>query len=323
MMNFAKKLALGSVAMWVLGAAALAEGFPSRPVNIIVPYPPGGAVDPVARLYAQKLTEAWKVPVIIRNVPGAGGTIGINQAAKAEPDGYTVVLLSASVASFPHLYEKLPFDPLKDLTYLSLAAGLPLALAAHPRLPASTVAELVAYAKKNPGKLTYSTAGNGTLIHLGAELFKTTAGVDILHVPFKGSAPSVTSTVGGDTDLIYDTAYTLRPQVNSGKLKFIASGGERRAEAIPDVPTFAETYPGYNVVSWLGFVGPAKLPAEVAQKWAREIARINRLPEHVEQLRSGGLEPMFSTPGVMVNLVQTEMIKWGKVVKDARIPKME
>lgn len=322
-MSIAMKLLVGAVAMWVASSPVLAQGFPSKPVNLIVPYPPGGAVDPVARLYAQKLTEAWKVPVIIRNTPGAGGTIGINQAAKSEPDGYTVVLLSGSVSSFPSLYEKLPFDPAKDLTYLSLAAGLPLALAANPRVPVNTLAELVAYAKKNPGKLTYSTAGNGTMIHLGAELFKSMAGVDILHVPFKGSAASVLSAVAGETDLIYDTAYILRPQVNAGKLKFIASGGEKRAEAIPNVPTFAESYPGYNVVSWLGFVGPAKLPPEVTQKWAQEIARINKLPDHVAQLQAAGLEPLFSTPAEMAGLVQSDTVKWAKVIRDAKIPKME
>ena len=317
------KLTVLAVTAALVAASAIAQNFPSRPVTIVVPYPPGGAVDPVARLYAQKLSDAWKVPVVIKNTPGAGGTIGINQAVKSEPDGYTVALLTGSVSTFPHLYEKLPFDPIKDVTYLSMAAGLPLALAANPKLPINTVPELLDYARKNPGKLSYSTAGTGTMIHLGAELLKSMAGIDLLHVPFKGSAASVTSAIAGDTDLIYDTVFTLRPQVNAGKLKFIATGGAKRAESAPNVPAFSETFPGYDVVSWLGFVGPAKLPPEVVQRWAHEIDRINRLPDHVAQLKAGGLEPMFSTPSDMTKLVQSDMVKWGKVIKDAKIPKAE
>lgn len=316
------KLAAFSITLLVTSAACVAQSFPSKPITLIVPYPPGGAVDPVARMYGQKLTEAWDVPVIVRNVPGAGGTIGISQAAKAQPDGYTVALAAGALSSYASLYEQLPFDPSKDFTFINLAVGLSLALAANPSLPVDSVSELVAYAKEHPGKLSYATTGHGTLPHLGTELFKSMADIEILHVPYKGSGASTLAAVAGDVDLIYDTAFLLSPQVEAGRLKFIASSGRTRAESIPDVPTFSETYPDYSVESWLGFIGPAGIPSEVTRKWAEEIVRINEMPDFRAQLQSQGLAPISSTPDEFSERVQAEILQWEKVIHDAQISKL-
>jgi len=260
---------------------------------------------------------------VVLNRPGAGGTIGVNAAAKSEPDGHTVVIISASISSFPLLYKSLPFDISEDLTYLGLGASLPLGLSVNPELPMKTVADVVAHAKANPGKLTYASAGNGTLVNLGAELFKSMADIDILHVPYKGSAAAVLATVGGETDLIFDTVFIQSPQVNAGKLRLLATGSEARTQSFPDVPTFAETYPGYNVVSWLGFAGPADLPPDVVEKWSREIARITALPEIIQRFRASGQQPLTVTPKELHDIVQNDMAQWKKVILDANIPQIE
>src|SRR5690606_36282965 len=189
------------LALCLFSAAVCAAPFPSKPINLIVPYPPGGAVDPIARLYAEKISQNWGVPVFVLNRPGAGTTIGLNQAAKAEPDGYTVVLATASITSNAPLYRSLPYDTLKDFTYLSMAGMIPLAITANPRTPVNSLDELVDRLKRQPGSLTYSSSGNGTIIHLGGELFKSLAGVDMVHVPYKGSGPSVMAGVAGEVDL--------------------------------------------------------------------------------------------------------------------------
>lgn len=314
---------LGAVALGFASAVAAGQGFPARPVTIVVPYPPGGAVDPFARLFGNKLGEAWKVPVVIQNRPGAGGSIGIHSVARSEPDGYTVVVVSSSMSSFPALYEALPFDIAKDFTYLGIGASVPLGMSANPSRPFNSVPELVAYAKAHPGQLTYSSAGNGTMTSLGAELFKSMAGIDIRHIPYKGSGAAVMAAVGGETDLVYDSVFMQGPQVAAGRLKMLTTGGERRTESAPAAPTFAETYPGYKVISWLGFAGPANMPAEVAARWAREITRIARLPDVDGQMRTGGLEPLTATPDEMRAMVQSDRVKWTQVIEKARIPKVQ
>lgn len=317
-----QKIIAFTIAFLVTSTAFAAQAYPSRPITLIVPYPTGGAVDPVARMYGQKLSEAWGVPVIIKNIPGAGGTIGINQAAKAKPDGYTVVLSAGSLTSYPWLYENLPFDPSKDFTYIGLAVGLTVVLAANPRLPVNSLFELVEYAKKNPGKLNYSTTGNGSLSHIGMELFKQMTTINILHIPYKGSGPATLAAVSGEVDLVFDTHFSLSPHVNAGKLKFVASTGKKRAETTPDIPTFSETYPGYLVESWFGFIGPANIPAEITKKWADEIVRINKLPEFRVQLQKTGLDPIISTPDEFSKNVRADMLKWKKVIEEAKIPKL-
>ncbi|GAB1577298.1 tripartite tricarboxylate transporter substrate binding protein [Bordetella petrii] len=311
------------LALCLFSAAACAAPFPSKPINLIVPYPPGGAVDPIARLYAEKISQNWGVPVIVLNRPGAGTTIGLNQAAKAEPDGYTVVLATASITSNAPLYRSLPYDTLKDFTYLSMAGMIPLAITANPRTPVNSLDELVDRLKRQPGSLTYSSSGNGTIIHLGGELFKSLAGVDMVHVPYKGSGPSVMAGVAGEVDLTFDSVFLINPQVQAGKLKYIAVASAKRLKSLPDVPAISEKYPGYFVTSWVGFMGPAGIPQDIADAWAKEIARVAALPDVSDRLASLGVESVSSTPREFAAFVESEIRKWEKVVRDARIPPVQ
>lgn len=311
------------LALCLFSAAVCAAPFPSKPINLIVPYPPGGAVDPIARLYAEKISQNWGVPVIVLNRPGAGTTIGLNQAAKAEPDGYTVVLATASITSNAPLYRSLPYDTLKDFTYLSMAGMIPLAITANPRTPVNSLDELVDRLKRQPGSLTYSSSGNGTIIHLGGELFKSLAGVDMVHVPYKGSGPSVMAGVAGEVDLTFDSVFLMNPQVQAGKLKYIAVASAKRLQSLPDVPAISEKYPGYFVTSWVGFMGPAGIPQDIADAWAKEIARVAALPDVSDRLASLGVESVSSTPREFAAFVESEIRKWEKVVRDARIPPVQ
>ncbi len=318
-----KKFAYAGIALSLASISAIAGTFPDKPVTIVVPYPPGGAIDPIARLYSAKLNEAWNVPVIVLNKPGAGTTIGLNAVAKAEPDGYTVGLGTGSVGTNPALYDELPYDTLNDFTYVSLAAMIPLALTANPKVPANTVQELVSYLKANPGKATYSSSGNGTILHLGGELFKSMADVNVLHVPYKGSSASVTAGMTGEVDLVLDSIFLQKPQVQAGKLKFIATSGEKRSALTPDIPTIAESYPGYSVVTWAGFMGPANMPADVTEKWAAQIARISVMPEVKDRLLAQGTEATANSPSQFKAFVKAEIEKWQKVAQEAGIPKIQ
>ncbi|OZI69469.1 MULTISPECIES: tripartite tricarboxylate transporter substrate binding protein [Bordetella] len=311
------------LALCLFSAALSAAPFPSKPINLIVPYPPGGAVDPIARLYAEKISQNWGVPVVVLNRPGAGTTIGLNQAAKAEPDGYTVVLATASITSNAPLYRSLPYDTLKDFTYLSMAGMIPLAITANPRTPVNSLDELVDRLKRQPGSLTYSSSGNGTIIHLGGELFKSLAGVDMVHVPYKGSGPSVMAGVAGEVDLTFDSVFLMGPQVQAGKLKYIAVASAKRLKSLPEVPAIGEKYPGYFVTSWVGFMGPAGIPRDIADAWAKEIARVAALPDVSERLASLGVESVSSTPREFSSFVESEIRKWEKVVHDAQIPPVQ
>jgi len=311
------------LALCLFSAAVCAAPFPSKPINLIVPYPPGGAVDPIARLYAEKISQNWGVPVVVLNRPGAGTTIGLNQAAKAEPDGDTVVLATASITSNAPLYRSLPYDTLKDFTYLSMAGMIPLAITANPRTPVNSLDELVDRLKRQPGSLTYSSSGNGTIIHLGGELFKSLAGVDMVHVPYKGSGPSVMAGVAGEVDLTFDSVFLMGPQVQAGKLKYIAVASAKRLKSLPEVPAIGEKYPGYFVTSWVGFMGPAGIPRDIADAWAKEIARVAALPDVSERLASLGVESVSSTPREFSSFVESEIRKWEKVVHDAQIPPVQ
>lgn len=321
-MSIKTYLCLG-VALSAVNLSAFATTFPDKPVTIVVPYPPGGATDPIARLYAAKLNEAWNVPVIVLNRPGAGTTIGLNSVAKADPDGYTVGFGTGSVGTNPAMYSQLPYDTLADFTYVSLAAVVPLALSANPKVPADTLPALIDYLKANPGKATYSSSGNGTILHLGGELFKSRAGVDVLHIPYKGSSASVMAGVSGEVDLVLDTIFLQKPQVEAGKLKFIATGGEKRSELTPDVPTIAESFPGYSLETWAGFMGPANMPTDITEKWAAEIARISEMPDVKDRLLAQGAEPKASSPAEFKALVTAEIGKWQKVVQEAQIQKLQ
>ena len=309
--------------MLAAAPAAVAQTFPNRAVTLVVPFPPGGATDPLARMFANKISEAWGVPVIVDNKPGAGTTTGMRYVATAAPDGYTVVVATTSAGTNPALFSKLPYDTMKDFTFLSLAGVLQSVLTVNPQVPVSNVSELVAYAKARPGKLNFSSAGNGTINHLAGELFKSMVGIDVVHVPYKGSGPAVTAVMTGEVTFIFDTVFTQLPQIKAGRLKAIASAGANRIDVLPGVAAVNETYPGFSASSWIGFMGPAHMPPEVVAKWANEIARVAQMPDVKELLASKGVQAIGGSPGEFSRFLDAEIVKWQKVVDDSQIEKVD
>jgi len=308
-------LLLGMSATW-----SQSSSYPTRPIRLIVPFPPGGAVDPIARSIAQKLEETWGQPVVIDNKAGAATIIGTEIVAKAAPDGYTVILVATSFTVNAAMYSKLPYNPVKDFTPISLVSRLPNMLVVNPQLPVSSVKELIDYLKARPGQVNFSSIGNGTTQHLAGELFKSMAGVNMVHVPYKGSGPSMMSVVSGETSVTFDSIFLLTPQVKAGKLRALAATGTQRSPIAPNLPTVSESgLPGFNVGGWVGFLAPAGIPREVLQKWYGEISRILQLPEIRERQISQGLEPVGSTPEQFAEFIKAEIAKWANVAKQAGI----
>jgi tripartite-type tricarboxylate transporter receptor subunit TctC len=309
---------------WLAGApAAMAQAYPNRPITLVVPFPPGGATDPIARIFSTKISEAWGVPVVIENKAGAGTTIGTNSVAKAKPDGYTMLFTATSLVTNPALYAKLPYDTLKDLTYVSQACTLPFVLTVNPSLNVKDTAELVALAKREPGKLNYASSGPGTMIHLAGEYFKSRTKIDVTHVPYKGSSASTTAVMTGEASFTIDTLFLQMPLIKAGKLKVIGTTSAARLDAMPDLPAVAETFPEFSVGGWMGFMGPANLPPQITAKWAEEVARIAKMPDVQERLRATGVVPVGGTPAQFTRIASDDVAKWQKVVEEARIPKVE
>ena len=300
--------------------AQQASSFPNKPLRIIVPYPPGGAVDPLARTLGQKLTEAWGQPVVIDNKPGAGTVIGTQLLAKSPPDGHTILFASSNHAVNPAMYEKLPYDSVKDFVPITLVALFPLMLTVNPDVPAKNVTELIALLKKQPGRFNFSTAGNGGATHLAGELFKSMAGVFAVHVPYRGSGPSVMSVMAGESQMTFDTVFLQMPQVREGKLRALAVTTSKRSQLAPEIPTMAEAgLPGYEAYTWVGALAPAGTPPDIVLKWQQEIARILQMPDIRSRQLAAGLEPVGNTPEQFTQFMRTEMDKWAKVVKRAGI----
>lgn len=299
-----------------LAAAAQAGSFPDKPIRIVVPFPPGGATDAAARLVAVKMGEHWGQPVVVDNRAGAGGNVGSDLVAKAAPDGYTLVMgVTGSHAINTSLYSRMPYDPVADFIAISQVAVVPNVLVVHPSVPAKNLAELVALAKKEPGKLNYASLGNGTAAHLGMEMLKSEAGVDIAHVPYKGSAPAVSDLLAGQVQMMVDGLPSALPHVKAGKLRAIALTSLRRAPSLPDLPTIAETYPGFYADAWSGLFAPKGTPQPVVDKLSAEVERILKLPEVREKLTALGAEPVGSTQAEFTAHVKREIEKWAKVVK--------
>jgi tripartite-type tricarboxylate transporter receptor subunit TctC len=301
----------------VAAPSACADAWPNKPLRLIVPFPPGGAADVVGRIYGEKLSLAFKQPVVIENKPGAGTAIAAEAAAKAAPDGYTLSLAPAGqLTVLPHLNKSLPYDPVKDFAPVSLLASVPYVIGARPALAADNVKELVALAKKDPGKLTYSSCGNGTLCHLTGELFKSQTGTDLLHIPYKGSAPAVTALLGGEVDLAFDTLTVLAPQAKAGKIKALAITSSERSPLLPNVPTASESgLPHFEASSWFGLVVPAATPKEIVRQINAELKKIAQLPDVREKLASQGLDTLNSTPEKFEEIIRDDYAKWGKVVR--------
>ncbi|WPH14830.1 tripartite tricarboxylate transporter substrate binding protein [Variovorax paradoxus] len=299
-----------------LAAAAQAGSFPDKPIRIVVPFPPGGATDAAARLVAVKMGEHWGQPVVVDNRAGAGGNVGSDLVAKAPPDGYTLVMgVTGSHAINTSLYSRMPYDPVADFVAISQVAVVPNVLVVHPSVPAKNLAELVALAKKEPGKLNYASLGNGTAAHLGMEMLKSEAGVDIAHVPYKGSAPAVSDLLAGQVQMMVDGLPSALPHVKAGKLRAIALTSLRRAPSLPELPTIAETYPGFYADAWSGLFAPKGTPQPVVDKLSAEVQRILKLPEVREKLTALGAEPVGSTQAEFTAHVKREIEKWAKVVK--------
>ena len=299
-------------------AAAQAGDFPNKPIRLVVPFPPGGATDAAARLVAVKMSEHWGQPVVVDNRAGAGGNVGSDLVAKSAPDGYTLVMgVTGSHAINTSLYSKMPYDPVTDFVAISQVAVVPNVLVVHPSVPAHNLAELVALAKKEPGKLNYASLGNGTAAHLGMEMLKAEAGVDITHVPYKGSAPAVADLLAGQVQMMVDGLPSALPHVKAGKLRAIALTSLHRAPALPDLPTIAETYPGFYADAWSGLFAPKGTPQPVVDKLSAEVQRILKLPDVREKLAGLGAEPVGSTQAEFSAHVKREIDKWAKVVKSS------
>lgn len=297
---------------------AFAEGFPSKPIRIVVPYPPGGFNDTLARTLGRKLTEAWSQPVIVDNRPGGGTTIGTNLVAKAPPDGHTLLVVSFAFAVNPGLYTELPYDSAKDFAPVVLAAATPNLLVVNPALPVKTVQELVGLAKSRAGGLNYASAGNGSSNHLCMELFRSMAGLNLVHVPYKGSVPAVTDLIGGQVDAMFDNVPNVIQHVKAGKLRALAVTSRERSMFLPDVPTVAESgYPSFDVSVWFGVVAPAGTPKPVLASLNAQINRVLAMPDVVRLFHEQGVEPRGGSASEFGAFLRSQAARWAKVVKDS------
>jgi tripartite-type tricarboxylate transporter receptor subunit TctC len=308
-----------AVAALLVGLDATAQSFPSKSVRMIVAFPAGGGTDAVARIVGQKLTDLWAQQVVVDNRAGAGGIVGAELAAKAQPDGYTIFLATTgNLAINPGLYDKLPYDTLKDFAPVTLVVALPFVLVAHPSVPAATAKELIALAKSRPGQLNYASGGSGTASPLGMELFKAMAGVNIVHVPYKGSTPALTDLLSGQVQLALGDGIVTLPHIKSGRLCALAVTGAKRALLLADVPTIAEAgVPGYDVVNWYGVVAPAGTPAAIISLLNAAIAKVLQMPDVKERLIAQGVEPVSNTPVEFAAYLKKEIAKWTKLVADS------
>ena len=310
------------LAMGVSGA--LSQSYPAKTVRIIVPFAPAGSTDITARIIAQKLTDAWRQQVIVDNRAGAGGNIGAELVAKAAPDGYTLLLATTGVMAINHrLYKTLPYDALRDFAPVTQIGGLPLILIVHPSLPVKSVKELIALAKAKPGQLSYASSGVGGATHMTAEVFRMLAGVDIVHIPYKGSGQAMVDLISGQVGLAFDQITSSLPHVESGKLRALAVTSARRFASVPNLPTMAEAgVAGYEAVSWNGIAAPAGTPKDIVARIQGEIARVLQLPDIKERFFKDGIEPVGSTPEQFAAHIRSERAKWEKVVERAGIKPM-
>ena len=305
------------VLLSVLGAAAGADAYPSKPVRIIVGFAPGGGTDIIARYMAQRLSESVGKPFIVENKPGAGGTLGIEAGVKSPPDGHTLIMISGSYAVNPSLY-RLGFDPVVDITPIIQVAQGPQLIVVHPAVPAGSIQELIALARRSPGAVSFASAGPGSITHVGAELFCSTAKVKMLHVPYKGTGPALNDTIGGQTQVFFSATSALLPHVRSGRLRALAVTTKTRIAALPDVPTVAESgLPDFEVVLWHGVIGPKGIPAQVVGRLNAEITRALQLPETAEHLAADGVVPAGGTPEAFLERIRKDIAVWRKVVADA------
>ncbi len=305
----------------VISSAAFSQTYPVRPIRMIVPFPAGGGSDTMGRVVGQKLSASLGQQIVVENRPGAGGSIGAEMAAKAAPDGYTLLLGSTSeIAQYPNVNPKIAYNPQRDFAPVSLVGNVPLVLVVHPSLPTQTVKELVALAKSRPGEINFSSAGNGSTTHLAVELLILTAGIRMSHVPYKGSAPAVTDLVAGNVQIGIPTMPAALPFVKAGRLKALAVSTARRSPAMPHVPSMQEAgVDRYDTALWTGVLAPSGTPNAILSRLQNEIARLIRLPDVEEALAKQGAEPASSTPEQFSAHIRSEFAKWAKVVKESGV----
>ncbi len=318
-MRFSRRTVMGLVLSTLVTSMAHAQAWPGKPIRLVVPFPAGGGTDIIGRELTQKITEASKWTFVVDNKPGSGGNIGIDNIAKSPADGYNLVLgQTSNLAINPSLYAKLPYDPVKDLTPISMVASAPLALVVSVNSPLRTLADLVAAAKARPDQINFATSGNGTVAHLATELFKKEAGIKLTHIPYKGAAQGLNDVIGGQVEVYVSSIPTLIGHIKNGKLRALAVTSLKRVDDLPQVPTIAESgYKGFEAVTWFGVLGPAKLPQDVTARLNAEINKALQTPELKKKLGDQGADVAGSTPEQFGKLVREDMVRWGAVVRES------
>lgn len=311
-------LITATLGLLLAGGVQAQQGYPTRPIRMIVPFPAGGQTDLVARIVAQRLGDAFKETVVVDNRPGGGGTIGADIALKASPDGYTLVMISVSYTTNAALY-KLPFDPLNDVTPISMLGDTGFVVTVNLASPAKSTKELIAHAKANPGKLNYASGGTGSSTHLATELFNQMAGVNTTHVPYKGTGQSLTDLIAGNIQISFFGVNQILPHIKANRVRGLAVTTEKRASALPDLPAVAETVSGYEAIQWFAVLAPKGLPRNLVARWNKEVNGVLRLPDVKERMTADGVDPAGDTPEHLRIVLQRDIAKWQKVVKSAGI----
>ncbi len=311
-------ISIALLSVTVIAGMAHAQSFPSRPIRLISPYPPGGGNDVLARLIAEKMSDGLGQRVIVDNRAGANTIVGTDIVAKSAPDGHTMVLVPNSFVTNPGFYPKLPYDTVRDFAPVALVALSPQMLVVHPSIPATTVKELLALAKAKPGFYSYGSSGNGSVGHLAMALFAVSAGVQLEHIAYKGTAPAVTELLGGQIPLMLSSMLSVLPHVRAGKLRMLAVSTARRSPAVPDVPTIAEAgVPGYEATLWYGLIAVARTPEPILERLSSQVEKTLREPAIIEKLARQGVEPYYHGPREFAARVKTEIPKWTRLIKDA------
>ncbi len=303
-----------------IGGVAFAQPFPAKPVRIIIAFPPGGGVDIVARVMGPRLTEIWNQPVVVENRPGASGVIGTEVAARSAPDGHTVFFGTlGNLTANQYLYPKMPVDPLRDMAPVTQVVAVHFVMIAHPSLPAKNVKELIVLAKAHPSQINYSSSGPGGAPHLGVELLKSMAKIDLVHIPYKGSGPSFVDLLAGQVSLTCDSLLQALPYIKAGRLRPLAVLGGKRSQLLPDVPTVGETVPGYELTNWFGMTVPAATPRDLVNRLYADISKVLQQPDFRDRIAGMGADVIGSSPDQFGAFMKAESAKWGKVIKDANI----
>ena len=311
-------LLVGAIFVAVVTRDASAQAYPSKPIRLIVPFPPGGGTDILARVIAVPVSESFGQTVVVDNRPGAGGAIGAEMTVRAEPDGYTLILVSSSYTA-TSAYQKLPYDPVNDITPIVLIGTTGLVMSVHPSVPVKSVAELIADAKATPGKLNYASVGVGSVTHLMFEYFKLQTKVNIVHVPYKGGGPALNAVVGGEVQLTAISLVPTIPHLRAGRLRAIAITSDKRSTLLPDVPTISETVPGFEVIHWYGMWGPKGMPRNIVARWNKEVAKVLLTDKMKVQMTGEGLDPGGGPPEQLRQIITRDVEKWRRVVREARI----